>query len=72
VLIAVAAEHPEILREMLPVRPLLVETMSASRTALQRELEIEMRTEMQADAEYWRPLRKELESMQFEKRKRQS
>jgi len=72
VLIAVAAEHPEILREMLPVRPLLVETMSASRTALQRELEIEMRNEMQADAEYWRPLRKELESMQFEKRKRQS
>lgn len=70
VLIAVAADHPEILREILSVRPLLAETMSASRTALRQELEIEMRKEMEADAAYWQPLMRELESMRFEKRKR--
>jgi hypothetical protein len=72
VLIAVAADHPEILREMLSVRPLSVETMSASRSALRRELDIEMRKEMEADAASWRPLIRERESMRFEKRKRQS
>jgi len=72
VLIAVAADHPEILREMLSVRPLLVETMSASRSALRKELDIEMREEMEADAASWRPLMRELKSMRFEKRKRQS
>ncbi|TVQ04761.1 MAG: hypothetical protein EA381_00135 [Planctomycetaceae bacterium] len=70
VLIRVAAEHPDLLREMLPIRPLLVETMSASRTALQQELERERLQEMQADAVYWRPLMRELESMRAEKRKR--
>ena len=45
--------------------------ISASRTALHQELEKEKLNEMQADAEYWRPLIRELESMRSEKRKRQ-
>jgi len=68
VLIRVAAEHSDLLRELLPVRPLLVETSGASRTALQRELEKEQAAEKQADQQYWRPLMKELEAMRFEKR----
>jgi len=71
VLIRVAAERPDLLREMLPVRPLLVETMSASRTALHQELEKEKLDEMETDAAYWRPLMRELESMRSAKRHRQ-
>lgn len=69
-LIRVAAEHPELLQEAMKTRPLLVETMSASRTALRQELEKEQALEQEADQRYWRPLMKELEAMRLAKRKR--
>jgi hypothetical protein len=71
-LIEVAADHPDELRKMLPVRPLLAETLSASRTALRQELERERELEQQADEAYWRPLKRELEAMRREKRNRDS
>ena len=70
VLIRVAAERPELLREVMKKRPLLVETMSASRSALRQELEKEQASEMEADRRYWQPLMKELEAMRLAKRKR--
>ena len=68
VLIAVAAEHPELLEDMIPERPLLVETLGASQTALRRELDREQSAEQEADELYWRPLVRELETMRRNKR----
>jgi hypothetical protein len=70
ILILVAAEHPELLNEMMKQRPLLVETLRASRTALQMELDKEQAAEREADQQYWRPLIKELEAMRLAKRKK--
>ncbi|WP_146520887.1 hypothetical protein [Stieleria varia] len=70
VLIRVAAEHPDLLQEAMKTRPLLVETMSASRTALTQELEKERALEREADQRYWRPLMKELEAMRAAKRRK--
>ena len=69
VLIAVAAEHPELLRELLPQRPLLVETLGASVTALRQELQKEEAAEKEADEAYWRPLKRQLEELRLGKRK---
>lgn len=66
----VAAEHPEILQEVIRERPLLVETLTASGAALAAELEQERLREVEADRIYWRPLIKELEAMRTAKRKR--
>ena len=70
VLIRVAAEHPQLLNQTMQVRPLLAETLSASRLALQQELEREQAAEMEADRHYWRPLVKELEALRLARRKR--
>ncbi len=69
VLISVAAKFPELLKEQLRTRPLLVETLGASRSALAKELEQEQKAEMLADEAYWRPLKKELEALRKKKRK---
>lgn len=69
VLIRLAAENPQVLAEILPQRKLLVETLSASRTALLQEIAKEQASEMQADESYWRPLKRELESMRLRRRK---
>ena len=68
-LIRVAAENPEITQQMIQVRPLLTETLAASRTALAAELERERVAEMEADQVYWRPLIRELEAMRLARRK---
>ncbi len=70
VLIAVAAEYPAWLAEVIKERPLLVEAMAASVRALNAELDREKAAIMEDDAAYWRPLVKELEAMQREKRNR--
>lgn len=70
VLIRVASENPDLLQEMLQVRPLLVEAMSGSETALEQELEQEKTAEMSADADHWRPLVKELESLRRQRRRK--
>ncbi len=69
VLIAVATGYPEVLNELLPVRPLLAEALDAGRTDLQQELDREQASEKRADEEYWRPIKRELEIMGREKRK---
>ena len=68
VLIAVAKEYPELLREMISQRPLLSEISNASRAALSLELDKEQSAEKQADENYWRPLMRELEAMRLSKR----
>jgi hypothetical protein len=70
VLIDVAAANPELLQEQLPQRRLLVETLGASRTALRQELLKEEAAEKEADENYWRPLRRELEALRSSKRKK--
>lgn len=70
ILIKLGAEYPELLRQALKTRPLLVETMSASRSALRSELEKERLAEMENDAQYWRPLIRELEPMRLNRRKK--
>ena len=68
VLIEVGAEHLELLTETIEIRPLLVEAMAASESALQKELEIERAVEMEKDATYWRPLIRELETLRHKRR----
>ncbi len=70
ILIRVAAENPEITQQMIQVRPLLSETLSASHQALAAELETERVAEMEADQAYWRPLVRELESLRRARRNR--
>ncbi len=72
VLIAVAAEYPVLCREVMKIRPLLVETLSASRTALRQELAKEEAAEKSDDEQYWRPLKRELESLRMNRRKKSS
>jgi hypothetical protein len=69
-LIRIAAENPEITQQMIQVRPLLAETLAASRAALAAELEKERLAEAEADRDYWRPLIRELEAMGLAKRNR--
>lgn len=70
VLICVAAEYPELLKEMTHTRQLLGATSSTSLAKLQRELDKEQAAERKADQRYWRPLIKELEEMRLARRKR--
>lgn len=69
-LIRLAAQYPEIVPEMIRIRPLVAETISASHSALAAELEKERRGEVEADKDYWRPLVRELEAMRLAKHKR--
>ncbi|MCA9060696.1 MAG: hypothetical protein KDA85_19425, partial [Planctomycetaceae bacterium] len=66
-LIRVAADHPEILREIIRTRPLLAEAMAASCSALLQELRQEEKEERGKDEAYWRPLRRELEKLRFDR-----
>lgn len=68
ILIMLAESSPRLLSEMHLVRPLLSEARSGNEEGLNRQLELEKKEEMKIDAEYWRPLMKELEAMRFEKR----
>jgi hypothetical protein len=70
VLIALAASHPDVLRDVLPQRPLLCEAMGASESLLQRELDNEQARERAADQDYWQPLKKELQALRAVKRQR--
>jgi hypothetical protein len=63
VLIQLASENPDLLKQVLPARPLLQETLSASRGGVAQGLQREEANERAADEEYWRPLKKELESL---------
>jgi len=69
VLIAVGAKHPHILKECIGIRPFLAGAMSANRSAILMELEKERIVEMETDARYWQPLKKELESLRMNRRR---
>lgn len=69
VIIHVGAEFPELLREVMQTRPLLVEALPASRTALAQALDKERLEEMEKDKQYWAPLKKELEDLRRVKRR---
>jgi hypothetical protein len=70
ILIALAATFPEILQQSLKTRPLLAEAANASEAALIDKLELEKRTEMELDSQYWHPLIKELHEMRTNRRRR--
>jgi hypothetical protein len=70
VLIAVGNEYPALCREVMKTRPLLAETLGASRTALSQELAKEEAAEKSVDEQYWRPLKRELESLRMNRRKK--
>ncbi len=72
VLIAVAARHPDLLDEVLKQRPLLADTLQASKTAIRDGLLREELEEKEADVAYWLPLKRELESLRFSKRQARS
>ncbi|MFN9719887.1 MAG: hypothetical protein ACK58L_14400 [Planctomycetota bacterium] len=72
VLIRLAADYPDIFREVLRQRALLCEALSASRSAIQQELTGEELAERKADEAYWRPLKQELEKLRLNRRKHNS
>jgi hypothetical protein len=69
VLITIAATYPEIRDQLLSTRPVLLETFSASRTAVKQSLHDEELKERIADEQYWQPLKAELVSLRFSARK---
>jgi len=72
VLIRLAANYPDIFREVLRQRALLGEALSGSRSAVQQELTREELAERKADEAYWRPLKQELEKLRLNRRKNDS
>ena len=72
VLIRLAANSPDIFREVLRQRALLGEALSGSRSAVQQELTREELAERKADEAYWRPLKQELEKLRLNRRKKHS
>ncbi len=61
----VAVDHPEIARELVGERPLLGKAIHQDLASdqLERALRAEEDAERRRDAEYWKPLRKRLESL---------
>ena len=67
-LIEVAKNYPDAANRAIAQRPLLTDAISGNRSSLQRSLAEEMETEREADREYWRPLKRELEQLRRERR----
>ncbi|MCA9225997.1 MAG: hypothetical protein KDA47_10320 [Planctomycetales bacterium] len=70
ILVRLAAENPDAANELALERPLLLAAVQGDRQTLECELEAERLSEMEADKQYWTPLRKELEAMRRDKRNR--
>jgi hypothetical protein len=68
-LVQVAAEHPQASDRLAEVRPLLRSASLGDEVHLADALLAEERTERQADKEYWRPLKKELEQLRRDRLK---
>ncbi len=56
-----AQNYPDVLKEMIHVRPLLKHAVDKDINMLEIDLKEEENREKEADYEYWQPLRKELE-----------
>jgi len=68
-LIEVAGQHPEIAKRLTEVRPLLRYALFEDEALLIDGLASEERAERDADKEYWRPLKAELEQLRLDRRK---
>jgi hypothetical protein len=62
-LLELAGNHAAACRRLAGKRPLLLHAIRGSKAALERALGREERMEREKDRRYWRPLRKELETM---------
>jgi len=69
-LIALAADHPDVARALVPRRGLLSEAFGASRGAIETGLRAEEFAEREADRAYWQPLKRELEQLRRKARNR--
>jgi len=67
-LVRLGSEHPEILKENIPCRPLLSAVGGQNLQKLGPELQGEELIERQKDIEYWMPLKKELEALRHDMR----
>lgn len=71
-LIEVVATHADQARQLAKQRPLLAEAFAASRSALSKELLTEQSAEQEADRAYWAPLKRELETLRRQMRRKPS
>jgi hypothetical protein len=69
-LIEVAANHNDQARELAKQRTLLAEAFAASESALTKELRAEQNAEQEDDKAYWTPLKRELESLRRQLRRK--
>src|SRR5690606_36338105 len=68
-LVEVAGQHPEIAKRLTEVRPLQRYALFEDEALLIDGLASEERAERDADKEYWRPLKAELEQLRLDRRK---
>lgn len=71
-LIELAKAHPKEAERRHAVRPALANAIKGDEAAVIEALEVEVRREKQADAEYWRPLKDKLARMKSEAAQRRS
>lgn len=67
ILLDLARTYPFECEQLMQERPLLKFAIAGNESALVRELFHEQQVEMEADREYWKPLRAELEAMRRER-----
>lgn len=68
-LVELSSEFPELAESLIDVRPLLRSAKRADEDRLSEELAAEERAERDADRDYWRPLKAELEQLRRERLK---
>jgi len=62
-LLQVVADHPELARGMLPVRPAVQAALRGRTDEVAQALEDEQEEQRRRDREYWEPLKRELEQL---------
>jgi len=67
-LVALAAEVPTLAQTLGARRPLLAFAISGDLASLDAELSVEERRERDADREYWRPLKAELQALRHQRK----
>ncbi len=70
ILIEVAANHTYQAHAVAKQRPLLAEAFAASKSAMAQELLAEQSAEQEADKAYWAPLKRELETLRRQMRRK--
>ena len=67
ILMELAAHHPQQVKNVEPMRPLLILARTGNEAELESALMAEESEERQADRNYWQPLRRELETLRHAK-----